>query len=169
MRYLCLEQPRAPWQPEGVSVQRVSVEAAQRLLAEGWIYLDVRSEEEFDDGRVPDSLNVPFKIVQGEQLIPNDQFINCMNQHFGLGERLLLGCRSGRRSLEAAEVLAELGFSELRELQTGFEGSRDAFGQLTPGWSQAGLPIEPGESKGRSYRDILNGRERPPDDETVTP
>ena len=168
-RHLRLERARRSWQPGRVIWQRVSVEDAQRLIADGWIYLDVRSEEEFELARVPGSLNVPFEIVQGEQLIPNDQFIDCMNQHFGRGERLLLGCRSGRRSLHAAAVLEKLGFTELRELQTGFEGSRDAFGQLTPGWSRAGLPVETGESDGRSYRDILSRREPPPKDDAGPP
>ncbi len=59
---------------------------------------------------------------------------------------LLLICRSGHRSQEAAEALAEAGFRNLANVLEGFEGDRDAEGHrgTLGGWRFHGLPWEQG-------------------------
>ncbi|RME33567.1 MAG: rhodanese-like domain-containing protein [Gammaproteobacteria bacterium] len=55
---------------------------------------------------------------------------------------LLLICRSGHRSQEAAEALAAAGFRHLANVVEGFEGDRDAEGHrgTLGGWRFHGLP-----------------------------
>ena len=59
---------------------------------------------------------------------------------------LLLICRSGHRSQEAAETLAAAGFRNLANVLEGFEGDRDAEGHrgTLGGWRFHGLPWEQG-------------------------
>jgi len=133
---------------------RVSPEEAQTLVAEGYVYVDVRTELEFEQGHAPGALNVPVMLQGPTGMVPNPDFPDVMQAAFGRGEPLLLGCRSGVRSMKAAQQLVGLGYTNLRELRTGWEGTRDAFGRLEPGWGKKGLPVELGAPAGQSYQDV---------------
>jgi rhodanese-related sulfurtransferase len=55
---------------------------------------------------------------------------------------LVLLCRSGKRSLAAAEALTSAGFAEVYNIAEGFEGDLDADGHRgrLGGWRTHGLP-----------------------------
>ena len=131
-------------------VRRVSPEEAKALLAEGYTYVDVRTEAEFEAGHVPGAYNVPVS----RKSVPNPDFLSVIGAHFEKDRRLLVGCQTGSRSQRAVVLLAEAGYTNVSELRTGFSGSRDAFGRPEPGWSKQGLPIETGSPEGRNYRDL---------------
>jgi rhodanese-related sulfurtransferase len=133
----------------------VSSEEAQRLLQHGYTYVDVRSEPEFEMGHVPGAYNVPLQRVEGDRLVDNPEFVDVMAKLFRTTDPLLIGCRSGGRSHVALERLRQLGFVDLRELDRGFIGARDAFGRRLPGWAGAGFPVEAGDGQGRSYPALL--------------
>jgi rhodanese-related sulfurtransferase len=139
---------------EGSVVQRISPEEAAALLEEGFVYVDVRSEPEFERGHPPGALNVPLMHRGAAGLQANPDFASVMVASFAKDERLIIGCGTGARSLKAARLLAEAGYTDLRELRTGWEGSRDAFGRLEPGWSKKGLPTEVGLPAGQTYADV---------------
>lgn len=132
----------------------MSPEEAAALLEQGWVYVDVRSEPEFEAGHVPGALNVPLMNMGPGGMTPNPEFMTVMQQSFGKDEKLLLGCRSGGRSRRAADMLAGVGYSQLADLLPGWEGSRDAFGRATPGWSKKDLPVEAGAPEGQRYADV---------------
>jgi rhodanese-related sulfurtransferase len=132
---------------------RVSPEEARGLLEEGYQYVDVRTEAEYASGHVPGALNVPSMLRGPGGLEPNPEFTTVMEQAFDKDARLMVGCQTGKRSIKAAELLEAAGFSQIRELRTGFGGSRDAFGRAEPGWAQSGFPVESGPSEGRTYAD----------------
>jgi rhodanese-related sulfurtransferase len=131
--------------------RRVTPEEAQELIAEGYIYVDVRSIPEFEQGHVPGALNVPLLHSAAGGMQENPEFLSVMERAFNKSEKLLLGCRSGARSLRAAKALCSAGFENVAELLTGWEGSRDAFGRPQPGWSKKGLPVETGNPEGQDY------------------
>ena len=56
----------------------------------------------------------------------------------------ILICRSGKRTLEAAKVLIDAGFTQVIHVDEGFEGERDeSFHRSTVGgWRYHGLPWE---------------------------
>jgi rhodanese-related sulfurtransferase len=135
-------------------IVRVSPAEAQALIGEGYIYVDVRSEPEFERGHPAGAVNVPVSHRGATGLTPNPEFLSVMEGAFDKGERLLIGCQTGGRSMKAVKVLSEAGFTNLRELRTGFEGARDAFGRLEPGWSKSGLPIGTGSPPGQTYTDM---------------
>ncbi len=137
-----------------MAIRSVSPEEAAALLAEGYVYVDVRSEPEFEAGHVPGALNVPLLHQGPGGMTPNPEFMSVMQQAFGPTEKLVVGCKAGGRSKRAAEQLAQAGFSELTEMSAGWDGSRDAFGRVVPGWSKQGLPVEPGKPSGQAYADV---------------
>ena len=66
------------------------------------ILLDVRTQEEFEQGHIPGAVCLPNEMIAADMPFP-----------FAKDTELLLYCRSGHRSAEAAEKLRDLGFSNV--------------------------------------------------------
>ncbi len=135
-------------------IKSATPEEAAALLAEGYVYVDVRSEPEFEAGHVPGALNVPLLNQGPGGMIANPDFLSVMQQAFGKGEKLVVGCKAGGRSKKAADALSQAGFEELVDMSAGWDGSRDAFGRAVPGWSKKELPVEQGKPAGQAYADV---------------
>ncbi len=132
--------------------KRVSPQEAQALIAEGYVYVDVRTEAEFAEGHAAGSYNVPLMHVGGGAMTPNARFREVMRARFPLDAKLVVGCKAGNRSLRAATTLLAEGYTDVVDQRAGWDGVRDPFGKLTePGWGPAGLPSETGQPDERSY------------------
>ncbi|MBR5312231.1 MAG: rhodanese-like domain-containing protein [Clostridia bacterium] len=100
---------------------RISMEEAVTMMQEesGYIILDVRRADEFAGGHIPGAINVANEDI-GTAEIPElpdkDQLI-------------MVYCRSGRRSKEASEKLAALGYTNIVE----FGGILDWTGEISDG------------------------------------
>jgi rhodanese-related sulfurtransferase len=115
-------------------VARISPQEAAAKLAEGWVYVDVREEIDFEAGRPRGAVNVPYSRHE-------ERFVAAVRAATP-ARRVVLGCKSGLVSVHAAEMLARAGF-EVLEQRAGFDGARGTFGQLEePGWERLGLPTE---------------------------
>jgi rhodanese-related sulfurtransferase len=136
-------------------VTRISVSEASDKLASGWTYVDVRTVEEFEAGHVPGAINVPFAVAAPGGMAPNPDFARVMAAAFPKDAPIVVGCKSGGRSMRAATQLLAAGYTQVLELRPGWDGARDGFGQLTePGWSRSSQPVENGQPSGRSYDDV---------------
>lgn len=85
----------------------ITAEEARKLMdsEKDRIILDVRSREEYDQGHIPGAILIPDTEIEAKaaDLLPDkDQLI-------------LVYCRSGRRSKLAAQSLADLGYTNIRE------------------------------------------------------
>lgn len=85
----------------------ITAAEAKRMMdsEEGYIILDVRTREEYDQGHIPGAILIPNTEIEAraeEELTDKDQLI-------------LVYCRSGRRSKLAAEILVELGYTNIKE------------------------------------------------------
>ena len=85
----------------------ITAEEAKAIMdsQEGYIILDVRSQEEFQQGHIPGAICIPNESIGTEeipQLPDKDQLI-------------LVYCRSGRRSKLAAQDLVDLGYTNVKE------------------------------------------------------
>lgn len=95
---------REPWRTVNAG------EAASLLDTEGIIVLDVRTREEYDGGHLPGAVCLPVETMTDGDLsilLPDKQ------------APLLVYCRTGRRSLEAAQVLTELGYTDVTDMAGG--------------------------------------------------
>ncbi len=64
----------------------------ERMKAEDWVYVDVRTVEEFDQGHVPGAYNVPFGFSDpAAGMVPNPDFVQVIKQHFTFDSHLVLG------------------------------------------------------------------------------
>lgn len=103
--------------------------------------VDVRSAEERKFvGQVPGSVHVAW--ATGTSLTRNPRFTRELEAKVGKDEPVLLLCRSGKRSAQAAEAAAKAGFSAVFNVLEGFEGELDAHQQRghADGWRFHGLP-----------------------------
>ena len=85
----------------------ITAEEAKAIMdsEEGYIILDVRTQEEYDQGHIPGAIVISHEEIAEKAenvLTDKDQLI-------------LVYCRSGRRSKIAAEALVELGYTNIKE------------------------------------------------------
>ena len=98
--------------------RRITMDEAVNMMAQesGYIILDVRRPDEFAAGHIPNAINVANESIGTAEIpeLPNkDQLI-------------MVYCRSGRRSKEAAEKLVKLGYTNIVE----FGGILDWKGEI---------------------------------------
>jgi rhodanese-related sulfurtransferase len=135
-------------------VNRITPPEAQALLAQGWTYLDVRSEMEFEQGHPVGALNIPLMHAAAGGMTPNAEFLSVVEAMFAKDAKLIVGCHSGGRSQRAAQMLIGAGYSQLVEQRCGFGGTRGASGVFEKGWADSQLPVERGHPAGRSWREL---------------
>ena len=92
---------------QAASYEQITQEEAKQIMdtTNGYILLDTRTQEEYDQSHIPSALLIPHtEIAQraADELPDKDQVI-------------LVYCRSGNRSKQASEVLAELGYTNVKE------------------------------------------------------
>ena len=97
---------------------QITMDEAVTMMAQetGYIILDVRRPDEFAAGHIPNAINVPNETI-GTDEIPELPDKN---------QLILVYCRSGRRSKEAAEKLVKLGYTNIVE----FGGILDWKGEI---------------------------------------
>ena len=141
-------------------VRRATPGEAKSLLDLGYAYVDVRSVAEFQGLHPAGALNVPLHAPGARGEPPSTaEFLTVMGRLFAKDAKIVVGCATGIRSLRAAELLLEAGFTDVVEQRGGMEGSRGPFGNLVePGWVEAGLPVASGPDAGSFARLEHHGR-----------
>ncbi|MBK6741772.1 MAG: cyclic nucleotide-binding domain-containing protein [Hydrogenophilales bacterium] len=83
-------------------VQEATADNAIQLLREGWVPVDVRYSEEFDEGRIQGAIHLPLPQLrkQADALLDKNS-------------RYITVCHSGRRSAVAAFLLKQRGYEVL--------------------------------------------------------
>lgn len=134
-------------------------EAADMVADDGAFIIDVRTPQEWNwvghpgenkaeegadlDGYV---LNVSYMVYhegysKGDILIVNTQFVKDVKRLLNKDVAIITMCRSGKRSVMAAEALEDAGFTNVYSMENGFEGQKDIRGYRTiNGWKVDGLP-----------------------------
>ena len=114
---------------QGAVPQVSPQEARARLAADDEvIYLDVRTVAEFEERRVPDAYNVPVFLHDADANAwhPNEDFVSVVKATVPKDAEVIVGCRSGKRSQRAVELMREAGYTRAVSLSGGFYGKRDA-------------------------------------------
>lgn len=87
--------------------QQITQEKAKEMMQadDGHIIVDVRRQDEYDSGHIP-----------GAILIPNESIgTECPKELPDLNQIIMIYCRSGRRSKEASQKLADMGYTHIYE------------------------------------------------------
>ena len=106
------------------------------------VLIDVRTAIEHSFvGHPPMAIHVAWKEFPGMQL--NTDFVEQVQQHIAdKSAPVLLLCRSGQRSVDAAKALEAVGYQHLINILEGFEGPLDEHKHRNTlgGWRFHGLP-----------------------------
>ena len=94
-------------------------ESARQLQGSGATVIDVREQDEFDQGAIPGAIHIPrgYLEMRVENAVPNRD------------APVVIYCAGGTRSVFGAETLQQLGYTNVRSLAGGFNA-----------WKTAGLP-----------------------------
>jgi len=96
-----------------------SLEKVRKTLAEKKaVLVDVREPAEWKEGRLEAALLVPLSKLKEEG--ENQEFAAALEKKLSKKKIVYCHCRSGRRALEAADILAKLGY-DVRPLKPGYE------------------------------------------------
>ena len=92
---------------QGAVYMNITAEEAKRIMDSegGYIILDVRTQEEYDEGHIPGATQISHEEIAEKA----EEVLTDKNQ------LILVYCRSGRRSKLAAEALLELGYTNIKE------------------------------------------------------
>ena len=100
------------------SYRQISMDEAVKMMKneKNYIILDVRRPDEYAEGHIPGAINVPNEEIGTAEIaeLPDKS------------QLILVYCRSGRRSKEASEKLAALGYTNIVE----FGGILDYEGEI---------------------------------------
>ena len=91
---------------EAVYMNITAAEAKEIMGSEeGYVILDVRTQDEYNQGHIPGAVLIPDTEIRtkAEKVLTDKD------------QRILVYCRSGRRSKLASEILLELGYTNIWE------------------------------------------------------
>ena len=89
------------------SYTQIDQETAKKMMEadDGHVIVDVRRQDEYDAGHIPGAILIPNESIGSErpEALPDPEQI------------ILIYCRSGNRSKQAAQKLADLGYTNVYE------------------------------------------------------
>ena len=92
---------------QGAGYMNITAQQAKELMNSqtGYVILDTRTQEEYDQGHIPGAIVLPYdEVLERAEGILTDK-----------DQLILVYCRSGRRSKLAANDLVKLGYTNIRE------------------------------------------------------
>ncbi len=90
-----------------VNIKHVSMDEIVQIMNENknYIILDVRTIAEYNEGHIPNAICIPNETIGN----------NTINELSDKEQLILIYCRSGNRSKQAAEKFKKLGYTNLIE------------------------------------------------------
>jgi rhodanese-related sulfurtransferase len=111
----------------GGGIANVDVAGAKKAIAAGAQVVDVRTEGEFQMGRIAGAINVPVDQVEG------------VAQSWDREASYVVYCATGSRSIAAVETMRALGFKNVAHLAAGIQAWTDP---LESGQQSSGQKIQ---------------------------
>ncbi len=102
----------------------VDTTKAKQLFDQGVLFVDVRRDSDWDNGRVPDAAHLELKKVFSKE---------SLSEEAGVNEPIVIYCNGEKcmRSSKATTLAIEWGFKKIYFFRDGF-----------PAWKQASFPVE---------------------------
>jgi rhodanese-related sulfurtransferase len=88
-------------------------------------------------------------------MTPNADFQRVVEATFAKDAKIVVGCKTASRSLQAAGLMQAAGYTNVVDMRGGFHGERDGMGRVSvQGWLEAGLPTEAAAPPERTYEQL---------------
>ena len=93
----------------------ISIEQAKQMIDNKEVFLlDVRTQDEFDEGYIEGAILIPdYELASRLDEVPEDA-------------KILVYCRSGRRSVDASNILVDAGYTDVYNMLGGINEWRSA-------------------------------------------
>ena len=115
----CIETQNEAAEINSTGFQDVTVEEVKQMIDNKEVFiLDVRTQEEFDAGYIKGAVLIDVKELESRV------------DEVPLGEKILVYCRSGRRSITASNILIDAGHKDVYNMLGGINE-----------WKAAGYPV----------------------------
>jgi rhodanese-related sulfurtransferase len=102
-------------------IKQVSPQEVRDALARGddVALIDVREPNEWNLGHIPGAVHIPRGVLESavDTRVPRER-------------RIVLYCASGNRSALAAEMLEQMGYTDVASMSTGFRGWAEMGGDV---------------------------------------
>ena len=109
-------------------IKHIDVNGAIRMMNQDAVVLDVRLENEFNNGH-----------IKGARLIPVGMLESRLKELESIKNTdIIVSCQSGNRSLRAAQILKKHGFETVYNLSGGMSA-----------WLNANMPVDTGTKKSK--------------------
>lgn len=120
--------------------KNLSPRDAKQMIEKDDVYvLDVRTPSEFNSSHLKRATLIPVTNVFGSNL-SSDQLLQARTDEVPKDKKVLVYCRTGKRSEAASGILVEAGNSQVYNLIGGINA-----------WTEAGLPVvSSGEKEGKN-------------------
>ena len=114
------------WMGSGALASIRPAEVVQLINHENAVIVDVRSDKEYEEGHIVNSLHIPLGVLENR--------LSDLKDH--KNDSLIMVCRSGTRSTSAANILKKQGFETVKNLHGGMLA-----------WGSANLPVTTAKTK----------------------
>ena len=91
---------------EKATVNKIDCYTMKEKMVEGAVLIDVRTKAEYDAGTLEFAINVPVETIES----------NILDKVSSKDTPIIVFCRSGNRSSDAANKLIELGYTKVYDL-----------------------------------------------------
>ena len=118
--------------------------------------LDIREPSEFAQARIPGSLNVPRGVLEQACEWDFEETVPLLAGRRDVA--VVVVCRSGNRSLLAADTMRAMGFADVVSLKTGVRGWNDADAPLV---DDGDCPVDGDEAEFRLAPRLRPDQRRP--------
>ena len=89
---------------------QITIDEMKNKIKQGAIIIDVRSKQEYNEGHLPEALNIPeYEIRKVKNKMPK------------LNQQIVVYCQYGGRSREAYNMLRKMGYTNVYSLKGGLE------------------------------------------------
>lgn len=102
------------------------LQAVAMMNHDNAVIVDVRTDKEFEEGHITNSLNIPLGVLQNR--------LGDLQEH--KTDTVIVVCRTGSRSAQAAATLLKQGFANVQNLSGGMLA-----------WTNANMPVKKGAAK----------------------
>ncbi|MDP5070295.1 MAG: rhodanese-like domain-containing protein [Congregibacter sp.] len=100
------------------AITEISLDDAESALSTIDVLIDVREANEFLDGHIKDSINIPRGLLEFS-LSTNESLQDRSRQ-------ILVYCKSSGRAALAAQTMQNMGYRHVRSISGGFDAWKDA-------------------------------------------
>lgn len=107
----CRRCCRCRFYNRGMQIKKISFEQLKDMISKGAILIDVRSPQEYNEGHLPNAINIPEYEIEKRinREVPK------------LNQQIILYCQYGGRSDDAYNLMRRIGYNNIFSLEGGLD------------------------------------------------